>query len=159
MKTRIIFALILISLTACHQERINENEVLEITFSVMPKRVETPIGVYTYFDLQHQGRDTCITDRKTIKEFVNLLNHLELEDEYYSIDLRCASILTMRTGRVVSFCFGENYGIVYNGCQIMADNQALFDFIDESIYGTQSEDYWFNDTMREMLQRMRDADL
>lgn len=156
MKIRVIIALVFFFLTACHQERINEKEVLEIKFSVMPKRVETPIGVYTYFDLQHRGRDTCITDKKTIKEFVYLLNQLELEDEYYSIDLRCASVLKMKTGRVVSFCFGENNGIIYNGCQIMADNQAVFDYINNNIYGTQPEDYWLGEKMKMILKRMRE---
>lgn len=155
MKARIIFTFIFFFLTACHQERINNNEVLEIIFSVMPKRVETPIGVYTYFDLQHHGRDTCITDKKSIKEFVNLLNQLELENDYYSIDLRCASVLRMKTGRVVSFCFGENNGILYNGCQIMADDEAVFNFIDNNIYGTQPEDYWLNEKMKMILKRMR----
>jgi hypothetical protein len=61
----------------------------------------------------------------------------------------------MKSGAVNSYCFGESWGILYNGCRTMEDYQPIFDFIDKNIYGTQSKEYWLSDYDREISEFIR----
>ena len=122
----------------------------------MPKKVERPYAITSFFGLRLETRDTSITDRKRIKEFCHLLNCLEAEKELGYIDIRCAAVLKMKSGRDQCFCFGYTTGIQHNGCMSMKDYQPIFDFIENQIYATQPPDYWYDDDTKELIKWVHD---
>ena len=150
------FFSVLFLLLSCHHSMIDANQVEQIVFYPIPKGVEYCVSLDYFGDvLRANRRDTVIVDRSFIKEFCHLLNNLQYDKAFEFNDYRCGVVLKMKSGAENSFCFGESWGILYNGCRTMEDYQPIFDFIDKNIYGTQTNDYWFSDSMRRSIEFIR----
>ena len=156
MKRFLLFFSALSFLVSCHHAMIDANQVEQIVFYPIPKGVDYCASLSCFRDvLRANGRDTIIVDRSDIREFCRLLNSLEFDEDLHSYDYRCGVVLKMKSGAENSFCFGESWGILYNGCRTMEDYQPIFDFIDKNIYGTQTDDYWFSDSERRSIEFIR----
>ena len=157
MKRIFYFFSVLSLLVSCQTSMIDANKVDRIVFYPTPKGVKYTFYLHSFPDiLKINERDTVILDRADIKEFCNLLNSLEYEDEdmYYDYnsytypDFRCGVILKMKSGAEWCYCFGESKWIFYNGCKFMKNYQPIFDYIDKNIYGTKPQYYWYGDRQR-----------
>ncbi len=156
MKRFLLFFSALSFLVSCHHAMIDANQVEQIVFYPIPKGTEYCASLSCFRDvLRANGRDTVVVDQSDIREFCRLLNSLEFDEDLHSYDYRCGVILKMKSGAENSFCFGESWGILYNGCRTMEDYQPIFDFIDKNIYGTQTDDYWFSDSERRSIEFIR----
>ena len=143
-------------LLSCHNSMIDANQVEQIVFYPIPKGTEYCASLSCFRDvLRANGRDTVVVDQSDIREFCRLLNSLEFDEDLHSYDYRCGVILKMKSGAVNCYCFGESWGILYNGCRTMEDYQPIFDFIDKKIYGTQPNDHWLSDHERKILGFIR----
>ena len=113
-----------------------------------------------------------ILDRTFIQKFIGMVNRLQ-PGETRSIDLRSAVIVKQENGDSLIIAFGENWGtaILRNGGKdkwiyeesdnmfypsmdvngdFMKDSPSLFRFINRYVYGPHSNEYWFNDSTREI---------
>lgn len=162
MKRLFFFFGVLSLLVSCQTSMIDANKVDRIVFYPIPKGVKYTLYLRSFPQiLQHNERDSVILDRSGIKEFCSLLNSLEYEEfnslvfpedgmcyddnNYYSHDFRCGVLLKMKSGAEISYCFGEDKGIFYNGCRLMKDYQPIFDYIDKRIYDTKPRYYWYGE--------------
>ena len=169
MKRLFYFFSVLSILVSCQTSMIDANKVDRIVFYPIPKGVKYTLYLRSFPQiLQHNERDSVILDRSGIKEFCSLLNSLEYEEfnslvfpedgmcyddnNYYRHDFRCGVLLKMKSGAEISYCFGEDKGIFYNGCRLMKDYQPIFDYIDKNIYDTKSKYYWYDDEMRAIME-------
>ncbi len=141
---------------SCQSNYFHSREVDRIIFYPMPKGVERPFAIVSFFDFLPGTRDTVITDRKEIDQFCRLLNCLKAKQTLDYIDIRCAAVLKMKSGGEQCFCFGYTTGIQYNGCMSMEDSQPLFDYIDNHIYSTKDPDYWYDNKTKELIKKCRD---
>ncbi len=172
---------LIIALQSCRQDvKIRLNQVENITFYAMPKGIERSHSLVSFQDLKREGRDTLITDSVFICDFVGMINGLSPDNSMKSIDIRSVAVIALDTRDSLFIAFGENGGTVIlndngkdkweyhknldlylpsssvNGV-FMKDNPSLFQFIDEYVYGTHSNVYWFNDKTRSLVESMTEA--
>ena len=146
-------------LLSCHPQRINSRQIEEIVFYPMPKGIERSCAIYSFLELSRYTRDTCITDRKVIKQFASLLNNLELAEGFLYSDLRCAAIIKLKSGDKQCFCFGYSSGILHNDCSYLKDSPEVFEFIDSIVYATKPSDYWYDDKTRALIRWVNESGL
>ena len=148
MKTFWIITIWLLYFTLCscnkHPARIDANQVDSILFYTMRKGVEFSHGIHSLERLKRYSRDTIITDRAFIEQYVDLVNQLSPKGPFKPWDFRSASIIIMKDGKEHCLCFGESSGIDYDNNE-MEDTRAIFDFIDGHVYAPHSWRYWCDD--------------
>lgn len=135
---------------------INPNEIDHISFYCMSKGMEFPSAV-TLSRLLSMGRDTVITDKGFINEFVKELNSLSPSSKRYNMDLRKAAFLCTNAGDTIKVLFGEYFGIELKGV-IMNDSNSLFALIDERVYAPHPNYYWFPNSLRDFLHNLDNVD-
>ena len=150
----LLFIVIVFLISCKPNARINEQDVESIHIYAMAKNIEFCHGIYSLREIQSQGMDTIITDRAFIKKFIGFVNNLRPMGKEYSIDCRCATVIQRKESPSITILFGESFGIVYENC-VMKDNPDLFKLIDEQVYGTQPEDYWFSESLRTILREIQ----
>lgn len=141
---------VIITSNCAHRTRILSENVVKIDFYAMDKGIETSYS-FKPEDVIRSGRDTVITDRLFIDEFVTLINSLKPVEEICS-DNRAVAVIKTTVGEEIQIAFGYHWGIHLNGVR-MNDDQRLFDFIDKYVYGPheQVKYYWHPDEVREMM--------
>ena len=147
---RIVFSIlpiVAIMLYACSSStpRLEDEDVEQIIFYAIPRHTEFFNGIHSFEDLlaRYGGkRDTLITDRQFIKEYVSLLNNLR-PTRMESVDIRMATKITMKNGEIATVCLGalENRAIIYNG-KCMKPDDTLFNFILNNAYAPLLPGYW-----------------
>ncbi len=166
-------------LPSCKDEkRIKPDHVESLVFYAMPKGIHRPYSLVSFQELKREGRDTLILDRTFIQKFIGMVNRLQ-PGETRSIDLRSAVIVKQENGDSLIVAFGENWGTVVlrNGGKdkwiydesdntfypsmdvngdFMKDSPSLFRFINRYVYGPHSNEYWFDDSTREIHKRIKE---
>ena len=165
----------LLIILSCKRENIIEYKTVEnVTFYALPKGIERVSSLVSFQQLKMEGRDSTISNRKFIREFIGMINRLRPEYKEISIDIRSAAVIATGTGDTLIIAFGENHGtailndkgkdkwdyhedtdmflpsMTVNGT-LMQDYPPLFDYIDKNVYATHPHDYWFNDETRRLL--------
>lgn len=165
----------LLILLSCKRESIIEYETVEnITFYALPKGIERVSSLVSFQQLKKEGRDSTISNRKFIRNFIGMINRLRPEYYERSIDIRSAAVIATETGDTLIIAFGEKHGtailndrgkdkwdyyedsdmflpsMTVNGI-LMQDYPPLFDYIDKNVYAPHPHDYWFNDETRRLL--------
>jgi len=148
-----VFSLI----TSCgHQKRIHANQVDKIVFYAVAKGIDRCHSM-SWEEVMYEGRDTVITDRDFINEFIRLTNKLKpLESDYDGIDCRSVAFVKMQSGASIRMEFGYFHRIRIDGIQ-MSEDPLVFAFIDKYVYGPHEQDwyYWFTDEERRFLIKSR----
>lgn len=144
-------------LVSCDRSiHIDYKDIDEITFYCMGKRIERCNRV-DLESLLFNSRDTVITNKTFIKEFVSEVNKLVPDHNGPRGDYRVAAFIPIAKDDTVKICFGESFGIEYNGV-VMKDRRSIFKLIDTRIYATQPYDYWFDDYSRTLHKSIREMD-
>lgn len=102
-------------------------------------------------DVIRNGRDTVITDRRTIKSLVYEMNHLRPSREQRTHDFRTALIFIGNNSESRIALLGKKSGIQFEGDN-MRDRASLFKLVEEQIYGTQQNSYWLDDYSRSIIR-------
>ena len=157
MKEKLIISLILfVSFVSCSpRTRIQEKDVEEIVFYAMAKHIDFSHRMDTFQGVEREGADTLIQDRVFIQEFIGYINDLKPLGKEGPRDFRSAAVIRKRDQSEIIVLFGEHFGTLYDN-QDMIDNPLLFKFIDEKLYATQPEDYWWPEPFRTRLREMND---
>ena len=109
--TLLLCFLLLLIILSCKRESIIEYEIVEnITFYALPKGIERVSSLVSFQQLKMEGRDSTISNRKFIREFIRMINRLRPEYKERSIDIRSAAVIATETGDTLIIAFGENHG-------------------------------------------------
>lgn len=140
-------------IVSCSNGRIKTNQVEMVTVYGIARGVEFSHGMRTIEDVRHNGRDTVILDKKVIRLIVDEINHLVVSRDSCSSDYRTAIILSLKKSKSVYVLLGEDHGILYNGVK-MNDTQSFFNLVNEYVYSSHNNDYWFSDYSRSLSRRI-----
>ena len=144
-------------LFSCARERkINPKDVESIKFYCMPKGIEFCHGMDSFERLKTQSEDTTVFDRSFINTFIAMVNRLEPNYESNYGDFRCAAVINNKKNPPCVIMFGEFFGIKYDD-QVMNNNSALIEYIDQQIYSTQPWDHWWPESTRILLRRIEEV--
>ena len=160
MKTNsllVVINVICLTILSCSGSRsINPEQVDHIVFFAWPKNVETPNAINTFelLTVDNWAKDTIISDRIIINVFVEQINSLKPCKPKVS-DYRSAAVIKMKDGGNHICCFGEKFGISIDN-RSFKDDDSVFRFIDRQIYETQPGDYWYSETIKEMMRSYKE---
>lgn len=156
---RIVYLFSIISVTACSGTRhvphqISPDYVDSIRFGTLPKSLLIESRLTTYGMVaslfKEHYKETVITDRALIKQYVSMINRLRpvrnKKRQDRGANLRTTSILHTRNGDVY-ICFGHSDTTLYEGI-LMRDRKELFVFLDTLLYDPYPEEYWQSEQER-----------
>lgn len=133
----LVFSLVIVVCGCCDiksSPRINAEDVENISFSFLPKGMDTQVD-YTCDDVINDNLriDTVIINRSFIKKYVAKLNGLYKDENPHSMDMRIVSIVNYTDGTHSVVGFGELWGILVDNVA-MHDDENILNFIDENVY-------------------------
>ena len=155
---KVITILCIIDLScSCSNTRIIDYEkVMEIEVFSIKKGTEYIYAINTVDAVKREGKDSVISDRDFIQQFVSYLNVLKEDknDSDPSGDFRTAVIIKIMNKHPKTVLFGEHFGTVYQGKK-MIDNKELFEYIDEKIYGPHPYEWWLTEQEKTIHRNMK----
>lgn len=116
---------------------VDSENVKEIKIAYLPKGINPDMAISKCEDIFEYPKvlikDTIISDREYIKNFIRNVNELEESEKPINYDFRINCLMVLEKGKYKQICFGEDHLIVLDG-KLMRDNQKLIDLINKTLY-------------------------
>jgi len=134
----IIFSLLVLFIISCQDQndKLEYHNIKKIKIAYLPKWInpDTDIDECKKVFSYETVKDTIISDKKTIRKLVDLINNLEVSNDTLNYDFRIYCIIQFKNDMpYMTLCFGANHTIVINN-QLMKDDKKIFSFFDELLY-------------------------
>lgn len=131
------FTIALFSLSCKTTKKLNCDDVQGIKIAYLPKGINTAHAINDCDDILKYTpvvKDTTISDKETIRNFIKLINNLKVSKNHSNEDYRIMCLIIVKDMKnPILICFGEDWLINYNGI-IMKDNKKIFKFLDNLLY-------------------------
>lgn len=165
MKSKVTLLLLLICGCTPRPSHIKVDDVDYIKFYTTNRSFETPCAIqsFDYFidwnnDSVSEGslcRDTIIRSRYSINHFIESVNSLK-PSKNTNYDLRTVAEISLKDGSVKYIGFGYRYGTCMDGV-LMKDNEDLFNYLEDSVYGVHPQEYWMGKWLKEINSGVYDS--
>lgn len=132
-----IFLLLMISvLMVCINCRQEKEGIENVTIYYLPPftNVITPVSC-DYFDkdFSYLKKKVTFSDTSILNNFEKHLINLTISDSSYIIDIRIKCLIKKHNQKMDTICFGEYFGIIYNGI-LMNNDSSFLNFIKKEIH-------------------------
>ena len=148
----LMISLMLLSSCRYKSDKINKiklEDVESIRFIYIETGSEPMVPISVRNIETQPNLDTLVSDVKTIRQYIDMINTLKISENNNMRDIRIVSYVNKRNGDQDTIAVGENYEVEYNGIG-MEDSRQLFTFLYKILYTKEAWLEFFNKNLEDI---------